>query len=658
MYPKDTLCINAIRILGADAIQKANSGHPGIVLDAAPMAYTLYAEQMNHDPSCPNWDNRDRFILSAGHGSMLVYALLHIFGYAIPVEDLAQFRQWGSLTPGHPEVGHTPGVDATTGPLGQGVSMAVGMAMAEAHLAAQFNEPDYPVVDHYTYALVGDGCLQEGVSSEACSLAGTLKLNKLIVLYDRNQISIEGDIHVAFDEDVAARYRAYGWHVVEGIDGEDTQAINDAIAQAKQADAPSLLIVNTKIGKYSALEGSEKTHGEPLGEENVAALRKTLHWPLDEPFAVPQEVYDTCRQRTQRGREAHQAWQKMMERYAQAYPEKADAYRLAHTPGLPAGVDVDALMAAAKPTASRSSSGTVLNLLKDMVPSLFGGSADLAPSNKTLLNGEPYFSPTCREGRNIHFGIREFAMAAICNGMALHGGVRPYCATFMVFSDYLRHAVRLSALMKQSVLYIFTHDSIGVGEDGPTHEPIEHLASYRCMPNCSLFRPADAREVAAAYVYGLGHAGPTLLALSRQNLPLYDGTGIQAVKGAYVLEDCAGTPDVILIGTGSEVELCVKAAQTLREQGTAVRVVSMPSMEVFLRQDEAYQQSVLPKACRARVGVEAGSSFGWHAIVGDAGELVCIDHFGGSAPAATLFAAYGFTTENVVEKAKASMQRA
>lgn len=660
MNRQDNLCINAIRILAADSIQKSKSGHPGMVLGAAPMAYTLFSEQMLHDPDCPQWQNRDRFVLSAGHGSMLLYSLLHLFGYGnLSIEDLKQFRQWGSKTPGHPEYGHTVGVEATTGPLGQGIAMAVGMAMAEAHLAAKFNRPGYPVVDHYTYALCGDGCLQEGISGEASSLAGTLKLNKLIVLYDRNRISIEGDTAVTFAEDVAARYRAYGWQVIDGIDGDDTVAISAAIATAKRsADAPTLIIVDTKIARFTPIEGSEKSHGEPLGEANVAALRKAVDWPLSEPFAVPQEVYETCRLRSQSGRDAHQSWEAMMHNYQKAFPELYAAWEAAHQNGMPETVDVEALMAAGKPGASRNASGVVLNQLKDMLPSLIGGSADLAPSNKSLLEGEAYFSPTCREGRNIHFGIREFAMAAISNGMALHGGVRPYCATFFVFSDYLRHAVRLSALMHLPVIYVLTHDSIGVGEDGPTHEPVEHLASFRAMPNCHTFRPADAHETAAAYVFALQNDGPTLLALSRQNLPLYEQSGMQATKGAYVLSDCEGVPEVILIGTGSEVELCMQAADVLREQGKRVRVVSMPCMELFFAQDEAYRESVLPAQCKARVGVEAGSSFGWHRVVGDAGQLVCLDHFGASAPANVLFAQFGFTVEHVVEQAQKALEAA
>jgi len=655
---QDTLCINAIRILGADAIDRANSGHPGMVLGAAPMAYTLFAKQMIHDPSHPQWQNRDRFVLSAGHGSMLLYSLLHLFGYGLPIDELKRFRQWGSLTPGHPEYGLTPGVEATTGPLGQGIAMAVGMAMAEAHLSAMFNRPGFPIVDHYTYALCGDGCLQEGVSGEASSLAGTLKLHKLILLYDRNQITIEGDIKSTFSESVGDRYRAYDWNVIEGISGDDIDAIEQAIVKCKASDKPNLIIVDTKIARYSPLEGSEKTHGEPLGAANTEALRKNLNWPLSEAFAVPQEVYDTCKDYVETGVEKRQAWETLFSEYQKAYPKEYEAYQAAFAKGVPPTVDKEALLKAAKAGATRNASGVVLNQLKDMVPGLFGGSADLAPSNKTQLEKETFFSPQSYEGKNVHYGIREFAMAAVSNGISLHGGMRPFCATFLVFSDYLRAAVRLSALMHQGVLYVLTHDSIGVGEDGPTHEPIEQLAAFRAMPNCHVFRPADAKETAAAYLFALEHKGPTLLALSRQNLPLYENSGLLAKRGAYTVSDCKGEPEVILIGSGSEVEICMKAAEALREQQKRVRVVSMPCMELFFEQEEAYRESVLPKECKARVGVEAAASFGWHRVVGDCGELLCLDHFGASAPGPKLFLEFGFTADNVVQKALRSIENA
>ena len=658
MQSLDNLCANAIRVVSADAIQRANSGHPGMVMGAAPMGYALYSKHMIIDPKHPDWQNRDRFVLSAGHGSMLLYSLLHMFGFGLTMEDLKSFRQWNSPTAGHPEYGHAAGIEATTGPLGQGVCMAVGMAMAEAHLAAKFNKEGFPVVDHYTYALVGDGCLQEGISSEACSFAGTQKLDKLIVLYDRNRITIEGNTSVTFNEDVAARYRAYGWHTIDNVNGDDIDAIADAIGQAKQAGKPTLILVDTKIARSTPLEGSEKSHGSPLGAENVAALRKAVEWPLEEPFAIPQEVYDHCAQAMEKGAQAYEKWVSMMEAYKAQYPDCYKADEEAFAKGMPAGVDIEKLMQVDdKPLASRAASGNVLNQLKDMVPNLFGGSADLGPSNNSVLKGEAWFSPECREGRNIHFGIREFAMAAMCNGMALHGGVRPFCATFFVFSDYMRNAIRLSALMQTNVMYVLTHDSISVGEDGPTHEPIEQLASFRAMPGCTTFRPADARETAASYLYALGNPGPTLFALSRTNLPLLEGTGLEVAKGGYVLQDCQGTPDVILMGSGSELQLCVEAAKVLSDEGKKVRVVSMPSMELFLRQGPAYRDAVLPPAVKARVAVEAGSSFGWREVIGDAGEAVCIDHFGASAPGGVLFEKFGFTVENVVAKAKASMAK-
>jgi transketolase len=658
MHKQDLLAINAIRILGSDAVDKANSGHPGIVLGAAPIGFTLFAKAMTHDPVDPLWHNRDRFVLSAGHGSMLLYALLHLFGYDLPLDEIKRFRQFGSITPGHPEYGLTLGVEATTGPLGQGIAMGVGMAMAEAHLAARYNRDGFMVSDHYTYVLCGDGCLQEGVSGEACSLAGTLGLNKLILLYDRNRITIEGDIKDAFTEDVATRYCAYGWKVVEGVDGDDPDAILGAIQDCKASNKPSLIMVDTKIGRYSPLEGSEKTHGEPLGAANTAILRKNLGWPLDEAFAVPGAVYETCRKYAETGARERKRWEAMMADYQKTHPSLYDQYMASFFKGLPDSVDEQALLAAAKPGATRNASGVVLNLLKDAIPSLFGGSADLAPSNKSVLNDEQYFSAADYAGRNMHYGIREFAMAAISNGLSLHGGVRPYCATFLVFSDYLKAAVRLSALMHQGVLYILTHDSIGVGEDGPTHEPVEHLAAFRAMPNCRVFRPADAKETAAAYLFALEHKGPTLLALTRQNVPLYEGTGLAAKRGAYTIHDCKGAPEVILIGTGSEVELCMKAAEALGAKGRRVRVVSMPCMEQFFEQDAAYRNSVLPQTCRARVAVEAASSFGWHRVTGEAGELLCLDHFGASAPAPKLFEAFGFTVDNVVEKAEAAIRNA
>ena len=653
MTQQDKLAVSALRVLSADAIQKAKSGHPGIALGAAPMLYALYAHQMKHNPDAPDWEDRDRFILSAGHGSALLYAALHLFGYGLTMEDMQQFRQLNSRTPGHPEYGHTRGVDATTGPLGQGVSMAVGMAIAQKHLAAVFNRPDYPIVQHRIYALCGDGCLMEGISGEAASLAGTLKLNNITVIYDCNNITIEGDTASAFTEDVGKRYEAYGWNVLTMADGDDLDKLNALIETSKSADAPTLIIVKTKIARYSPLEGNAKSHGEPLGEENIAALRKNLFWE-DEPFHIPAQVYAHCEAQNARGKAAYAAWCEMLQRYAKAYPDLYKLYQQYHRNGLPEGLDANAFAQFDAPKATRAASGELLNRLSAVLPNLMGGSADLAPSNKSELKGISYFSSEDRLGRNIHFGVREHAMGAIANGMALHGGIRPFVATFFVFSDYLRHAVRMSALMRQSVWYIFTHDSIGVGEDGPTHQPIEHLASFRAMPNCNVWRPADGIETAAAYLSAMTFAGPTTLVLSRQDLPCYGADVHDCLKGGYILEDCMGEPDVVLIGTGSEVALCMEAARALREENRRVRVVSMPSMNVFEAQSEAYRQQVLPPAA-LRVSVEAGSTFGWHQYVGERGVAIGLDTFGASGPAKQVFEKFGFTAARIVETVKQAL---
>lgn len=647
---KDNLTVNTIRLLSIEAVQKAKSGHPGLPIGSAPMAYTLWAKAMKHNPKNPKWDNRDRFILSAGHGSMLLYSLLHVFGYPVSMEDLKNFRQWGSLTPGHPEFGHTPGVEATSGPLGQGIAMSVGFAMAEKHLAAEFNKPGFDVVDHYTYVLTGDGCLQEGVSSEASSLAGHLGLGKLIMLYDRNEITIEGSTDVAFTEDVKKRYEAYGWQVLEVADGNnDLAAIERAINEAKaETNKPSLIIVHTEIGYGTPLQGSHKCHGAPLGEENIAETKKNLGWEY-EPFTVPEEVKENIAE-LQKGFEAsEQAWNDMMKEYAAKYPEDMKKYESYFKPVCACIFDDD-FYTFEKPLATRQSSGEILNRLAAKLPNLMGGSADLAPSNNTLLKEREYFSKEVPTGTNIHFGIREFAMAAICNGMTLHGGLINYCATFMVFCDYLKPALRMSALMKLPVTYVLTHDSIGVGEDGPTHEPIEQLAMMRSIPDTYTFRPADSKETAAAYQVALTGGKPTCIALTRQTLPLYDETGRGALKGAYVLKDSKDA-QVILIGTGSEVELCMKAYDELAAKGVPARVVSMPCMELFEEQSEEYKESVLPAGIEARVIAEAGTSFGWAKYAGAKGQYVTIDHFGASAPAATLFKEFGFTVESVVEKA-------
>ncbi|NLT98479.1 MAG: transketolase [Christensenellaceae bacterium] len=656
----DRLSINTIRVLSAEGVQKANSGHPGLPLGAAPMAYTLWSRHLKHNPKNPKWPDRDRFVLSAGHGSMLLYSLLHIFGYDVTIDDLKNFRQLGSRTAGHPEYGHAPGIETTTGPLGQGIANAVGMAMAEAHLAAMFNKDGYNVVDHYTYVLSGDGCLMEGVASEACSLAGTLKLGKLILLYDRNKITIEGETDFTFDEDVAKRFEAYGWQVLHVEDGnEDIDSIDRAIAEAKaEKNRPSIIIINTAIG-YGCppVQGKASCHGSPLGDENIAVLKQTLGWDYAESFFVPDEVKAAAAERQKKYDEAEAQWNEMFAAYRKAYPDMAALWDQCFGPVDESVLSDPSLYEFDKPLATRQSSGVILNRLAEKLPGLFGGSADLGPSNNSVLKGRPYFSAQTPEGQNIHYGIREFAMAAIANGQALHGGLIPYVATFFVFSDYLKNALRMSALMGLPVIYVMPHDSIGVGEDGPTHQPVEQLATMRATPNVYTWRPADSRETAAAYISALRAKGPSVIALSRQTLPLFEETGPAALKGAYVLKDFGDKPQVILIGTGSEVEICYQAARKLAEEGIAARVVSMPCMEVFEEQDEAYRQSVLPDSIDRRVVVEAGSSFGWHKYAGPKGEIVAIDRFGASAPAKQLYAAYGLTAENVAAKAKAVLAK-
>ena len=652
----DTMAVKSIRFLAADAIDKAKSGHPGLPIGSAPMAYTLW-KQMKHNPANPSWQGRDRFILSAGHASMLEYALLHLFGYGVTIDDIKNFRQWGSLTPGHPEYRHTVGVEATSGPLGQGIAMAVGMAMAEERMAAHFNREGYPVVDNYTYALCGDGCLQEGVAAEAASFAGTQKLGKLILFYDRNCITIEGRIESTFDEDVNGRFAAYGWQVQELPNGEDMDAVAKAIEAAKAAtDKPSVIIVNTQIAYGTPKQGKASAHGEPLGEENIKAMREFYQWDYA-PFEVPAEVYAHFDE-LNKGYAAEEAkYNEMFEGYKAAYPELYAEWKQWHSTELPEALLKDErLTAADKPAATRATSGNVLNVIAEYMPNLFGGSADLAPSNKSELKGKAYFSAEERDGANVHFGIREFAMAAICNGIMLYGGLRAYCATFMVFSDYLKPAMRMAALMKLPVIYILTHDSIGVGEDGPTHQPIEHLASIRAIPDTNLFRPADMKETAGCYIAALRGDKPAAMALTRQNLPQYAETSVEGVlKGGYVLKDCAN-PEVIIMASGSEVELAVKAAEVLGEKGKAVRVVSMPCTNLFDEQSAEYKESVLPSAVRARVAVEAGCAMSWYKYIGLDGEVVCIDHFGASAPAGVLFKEFGFTVENVVAAAERAMK--
>ena len=651
----DLLTINTIKILSAEAVQKANSGHPGLPLGSAPMAYTLWAKGLKHNPKNPNWIDRDRFVLSAGHGSALLYSLLHIFGYGLTIEDLKNFRQYESLTPGHPEYKHTVGVETTTGPLGQGIANAVGMAMAEKHLAGKFNKDGFEVVDHYTYALCGDGCLQEGVAYEAISLAGTLGLSKLILLYDSNHITIEGDTETAFTEDVCKRFEASHWQVICVNDGTDVNAIEKAIAEAKaDKERPTLIKIETKIGAGSPnKEGKAAAHGEPLGAEELALTKKNLGWEYEEEFFVPSEVKENMDNFLKEAQAKEDSWNKLFEEYKKAYPELAKEWDLWFSGEVDKTLldSEDFWTYDEKPTATRASSEMVLQKVAKLVPNLFGGSADLAPSNKSLMKDREYFSKTNPEGSNIHYGIREFAMSAIANGMAVHGGITPYIATFFVFSDYMKSGLRMSALMGLPVISILTHDSIGVGEDGPTHQPVEHLISLRSIPNYTVFRPCDTKETAAGWYAALTRkTSPTGLVLTRQNLPVLPETGKGALKGAYILRDSEKV-DVILMASGSEVELIYKAYDVLKEKGIGARVVSMPSWELFEEQSEEYKESVLPRAIRARVAVEAGIDFGWHKYTGFDGELVTINSFGASAPAGKLFEHFGFTVDNVVEKA-------
>ncbi len=644
--------VNAIRVLSAEAIQKANSGHPGLPLGSAPIGYTLFADFLKFNPKDPKWDDRDRFVLSAGHGSMLNYSLLYLFGYDISKEDLKNFRQLGYKTPGHPEYGHTPGVETTTGPLGQGIANAVGMALAEAHLAAIFNRENFPVVDHYTYALCGDGCLEEGISYEACSFAGSHKLGQLILFYDDNDITIEGNTDCTFTEDVPARFKAQGWQVLKVDDANDMDALKRAVKKAKaEKDKPSLIVCKTVIGFGSPLAGSESCHGSPLGAENLQKMKENLGW-TKEPFEIPAEVSEHCAQIARRGASRQGKWKRMFKEYAKAYPELAATYKKFQSGELPDLKNNEDLFKFEKPDATRNTSFAVLNKLADLLPNLIGGSADLAPSNKSNMKKRADFTATDKAGSNIHFGIREHAMAAITNGMQLHGGLKAYCATFFVFTDYMKNAMRLSALMHLPVTYILTHDSIGVGEDGPTHQPVEQLIGLRSIPNMKVYRPADGKETAAAWISALSGNAPTCLVLTRQNLPQYEKSGLDALKGGYILADSdKKTPDVLLIASGSEVEQCMQAKVLLKEKGVDARVVSMPCIEEFEKQSRSYQDAVLPPHVRARVCVEAGSPYSWYKYAGDLGEIIAMNTFGASAPAGKLFEMYGFTAENVVEKA-------
>ena len=654
----DNLSINAIRVLSADAIQKAKSGHPGLPLGAAPIAYELWAHHMNHNPANPDWRNRDRFILSGGHGSMLLYSLLYLYRYGdMTLDDLKEFRQLESKTPGHPEYRHTVGVEATTGPLGAGMGMAVGMAIAEKHLASVFNKEGYPVIDHYTYALGGDGCMMEGISSEAFSLAGTLGLSKLIILYDSNNISIEGSTDIAFTEDVQKRMESFGFQTLEVADGNDIDAVGKAIEEAKaDTEHPSFITIHTEIG-YGCpnKQGKASAHGEPLGEENVKEMKETLGWTSQEPFYVPDEVYAHYKELRDALAEKEEEWNKMYAEYCEKFPEMKELMEQYFE------CDCEAILKdneefwkrGEKPEATRAISGRILNTIKDSVPNLMGGSADLAPSNKTYLNDKGDFSADCPSGRNMHFGVRELAMGAIGNGMMLHGGLHSYVATFFVFSDYIKPMARLSSIMKVPMTYVYSHDSIGVGEDGPTHEPIEQLAMFRAMPNFHVFRPCDAVETEAAWYSALtSKETPTAIVLTRQNLAPMAGSSKDALKGGYILEDCEGTPDMILIATGSEVELAAGAKSVLEEKGKKVRLVSMPCVDIFEEQTDEYKERVLPKDVTKRVSVEALSTFGWDRYVGPEGKAIGMTTFGASGPYKTLFEFFGFTVDAIVEAAE------
>jgi transketolase len=658
----EELCINSIRFLAIDAVEKAKSGHPGLPMGAAPMAFVLWDRFMRFNPKNPKWYNRDRFILSAGHGCMLQYALLHLTGYdSVTLDDIKQFRQWGSRTPGHPENFETPGVEVTTGPLGQGIANGVGLAMAEAHMAAKFNKPDCKLIDHYTYVILGDGCNMEGVSGEACSLAGHLGLGKLIALYDDNHISIDGSTDISFTEDVAKRFEAYGWHVQHVADGNtDLGAIQKAIEAAKAVtDKPSLIKVTTTIGYGSPNKANTAgVHGAALGGDEIKLTRENLGWQY-EPFDLPADALSHMRKAVDRGASAEAEWQETLATYRTKYPQEAALFERMLSGKLPEGWEkaLPTFKTEDKAVASRKLSEGCLNALAPVLPELIGGSADLTHSNYTELKGAGDFLKGQYQNRNLRFGVREHGMGAICNGIALHGsGLIPYCATFLVFADYMRAAIRLSALSQAGVIYVMTHDSIALGEDGPTHQPVETIASLRAIPNLLVIRPADGNETSGAYKVAVEAANqnrPTLLALSRQNLPQLAGSSIDSVaKGAYVLSDSEGTPDLIIISTGGEVPLCVEAAEKLRAEGKKVRVVSMPCWELFDAQDAAYRESVLPKAVTKRLAVEAASSFGWCRYVGDNGATLSIDRFGASAPGGVCMEKFGYTPDNIVAEAK------
>jgi transketolase len=652
--------IQTIRFLAADAVQAANSGHPGTPMGAASLAYVLWHRHLRHNPSNPKWFNRDRFILSPGHASALLYALLHLTGYDLSLDEIKRFRQWDSLTPGHPEYGLTPGVEVTSGPLGQGFANGVGMAIAEQWLAARFNRPDQTVIDHYTYAIVSDGDLQEGVAAEAASLAGTLKLGGLIYLYDSNRIQIEGSTDIAFQENVGKRFEAYGWQVIGPVDGDDLEAVDYAIrAGHLETDRPTLIICRTHIGHGAPTkQDTASAHGEPLGRDELAAAKKAAGWDPDASFVIPPDVLAYMRSAQEKGTTLEREWQDRFKAWKKAHPAKAQTFQTQLNGDLPenwSGGLTDLFHAGDQPIASREASGRVLNALAPNLPALMGGAADLAPSTKTILKGQGDFNAENHAGRNMHFGVREHAMGSIANGMALHGGVIPYTATFLVFADYMRPAIRLAALMEQRVIFVFTHDSIGLGEDGPTHQPIEQLLTLRAIPHLTVIRPADARETAEAWrVALLHHHGPTAIVLSRQNLPMLERTKDSAglSSGAYILWETEGKPDIILMGSGSETQLALEAGKRFAEQGTRVRVVSFPSWELFDKQTQAYRESILPNDVRARIAIEAALPLGWEKYVGLDGVIIGLDRFGASAPAETLYEKIGVTSEQVVIEAQ------
>jgi transketolase len=670
----ENLCINTIRFLSADAVQNANSGHPGMPMGAAAMAYTLWTGYLKHNPANPHWFDRDRFVLSAGHGSMLLYSLLHLTGYDLPLDELKRFRQWGSKTPGHPERGHTPGVEVATGPLGQGFSNGVGLAMAEAWLAARYNRPGHRIVDHYTYAICGDGDLMEGVTQEAASLAGHLRLGKIVYLYDQNHISLAGGTDMTFTEDVAKRFEAYGWHTRTVLEGNDTAEVAKAIAEARaEIDRPSLILVHTHIGFGSPKKQDNfSAHGNPLGEDELQAAKKALGWPTMDKFYLPEEAVAHFREALGKGAKAQEEWEARLSAYKSAFPVEGAEFEQIMADKLPENwaAGVPKWTGSDKAISTRIAGGLVLNGLAKNIPNIVGGSADLNPSTETAMKGLGDFQPPefggpgtlgavggvwGYAGHNVAFGVREHAMGAAVNGLAAHGGLLPFSATFLVFSDYMKPSVRLGALSQLKAFYVFTHDSVAVGEDGPTHEPIEQLAGLRAIPGLIVFRPGDPTETAEAWSFAVQHSGPTLFALTRQAVPHLDRSraiepGVS--KGAYVLSEAeGGSPEVLLIGTGSEVSLCVKAQADLKSKGVRARVVSMPSMELFAAQDEAYRESVLPSALKKRVTIEAASSFGWHRWAGDEGAIISIDHYGASAPGDVNMKNFGFTAEHVTAAA-------